>query len=95
MYKGIIAVSFFKKEDYPEILRISEDADNMFETWEEWHKSARQHTRNMESQGMKVVDILVIPTELFIYCKENELPINGKARAQYANEKSDMLKWRK
>lgn len=49
----------------------------------------------MKAEGYEVVNILVTPTELFIYCKENGIPINGTARAQYLSHKDALMKWRK
>ena len=45
MDSKILSISNYKKEDYPEIIRISEDGNDMFATWEEWDKSSAQHIK--------------------------------------------------
>lgn len=92
---SVVGFSKYNKEDYPEILRMSEDADEMFDTWEEWKESSENGAKQMKDQGYKVVEVLITPTELLIFCKENGLAINGGARSQYTSNKTGALKWRK
>lgn len=83
----LFGIGAYEKEDYEEILKISEDKDQMDETWEEWKSNKDRTKLELEKYGMKVVDIIVKPMELMKYCRERGLSINGKSRSRYVTEK--------
>ncbi len=82
---AIIGIGEYLKKDYPEILSISEDRDNMDDSWEKWKANKNEAIKNFKKMGMKTIDIIVVPKELVKYCRENGLPINGKSRASYVS----------
>lgn len=86
-----IGIGIYRKKDYGEILRISEDRDNMDDTWEEFIASRNKTKAHFRSTGMATVDILVKPKELVHYCRAKGLPINGNTRAQFIQEKTQEL----
>lgn len=86
-----IGVGDYRKEDYQEIYRLSEDKDNMEETWEEWKANKNRAIKNLQKMGLKTIDIIVTPKELVKYCREKGLKINGKSRANFISFKVMML----
>lgn len=82
-----IGVGEYRKEDYQEIYKLSEDKDNMDPTWEEWKKSKSDALKKFKKVGIKTIDIIVLPHELVKYCRENGLKINGKSRAGFIKDK--------
>ena len=82
-----IGIGEYRKEDYQEILRISEDKENMEETWEEWKANKNRTIKNFHNMGLKTIDIIVTPKELVKYCREKGLKINGKSRANFISFK--------
>ncbi len=86
-----IGIGEYRKKDYKEILRVSEDRDNMDESWKEWKTSKNRAIKNFQKMGMKTIDIIVTPEELVKYCRENGLKINGESRADFISYKLTML----
>jgi len=82
-----LGIGEYRKKDYQEILNISEDKDNMDETWEEWKANKRKAILRFEQMGFKAVDIIVTPKELVKFCRKNGLPINGKSRSEFVTFK--------
>ena len=88
---AITGIGVYRKEDYPEILRLSEDRDNMDQTWEEWEKSKSKAMTNFKNMGLKTMNITVSPIELVNYCRTKGLPINGQSRSQFISFKASLL----
>ena len=86
-----IGVGEYRKEDYQEIFRISEDKDNMEDTWKKWKTNKNRTIKKLQNMGLKTIDIIVKPKELVNYCQENGLRINGKSRAQFISYKAMKL----
>ncbi len=81
-YKTALAV--YTPEEYAKIRALSEDADSMEETWEEWHQGANEAKVQAALQGIQCVEIAIDANGLVKYCLENNLAINSEARAGYA-----------
>ena len=80
---AITGMGEYLPEDYDEILRISIDKENFYDTWEDWKKNKERAKKQMEAGGLKVIDIIVRPEELVKYCRKNGLEINGQSRSQF------------
>ena len=87
----IYGIGVYRKEDYPEILRLSEDRDKLDQTWEDWKKNKDKAVANFRKLGITMVDILGPPLELVKYCREKGLAINGKSRAAFVTSKVEKL----
>jgi hypothetical protein len=84
-----MAVATYRKKDYPEILKISEDRDTMDPTWEVWRESKESTVKMLHDMGVVTVEVLIRPAELVRYCREHRMVVNGQARAALAREKGD------
>ncbi|MEL7222570.1 MAG: hypothetical protein AAGJ93_14705 [Bacteroidota bacterium] len=85
--ESIIGVGEYRKQDYQEILRLSDDRENMDETWEAWKANKNKGLKNFHQMGLKTIDIMVYPRELVKYCREKGLRINGESRANFISFK--------
>ncbi len=86
-----VGIGIYRKEDYQEILKLSEDRHNMDLTWKEWNENKKKGAKNFLKLGVKTIDILVTPKELVEYCRKNGLPINGETRAEFVSYKVGLL----
>jgi len=86
-----IGIGEYRKKDYQEILKLSEDRQDMNATWEAWKKKRAEAINNFKKLGITTIDILVTPEELVNYCREKGLKINGAARAEYVRYKVTQL----
>ncbi len=93
-YLGI-GVAVYRKEDYQEILRLSEDSERMDQSWEEWSQSKKKWERNAIKMGIKGIDIIVLPRELVDFCRSRGLRITGESRAQFTSYKFKKLSTKK
>ena len=80
-------LAWFKEEDWPRLLEISEDREALEDTHSEWLKGAEKAIKNFKKQGIKVQKVPVTPNELLIWCNEKKIPVNGEARSKFAAHK--------
>ena len=80
----VFGLAWFKKEDWPRLLEISEGRDSLEETHAEWLKEAEKVIKNFKKQGLKIKKVPVTPNKLLIWCNDQGIPINGEARSRFA-----------
>ena len=86
-----IGIGHYRKEDYLEILNISEDKEDMDPTWEIWNDSKNKLLKNFHKMGVHPVKIIVTPKALVKYCRERGLKINGKSRTDFISHETKRL----
>jgi hypothetical protein len=59
----------------------------MHDSWEDWYKRYTKLKMNFIAKGFQVRDITVNILELKKYCWERNIPMDGKARSQFVQEK--------
>lgn len=84
--KEILGIGEYRKEDYPEILLISDDRDILDQTWEEWKNRKKEVVKQLRNSYTTIVDVVVYPKELEKYYKENGLLINRSSRAEFVTD---------
>ena len=85
---NVIGIGTYLKEDYDEILSISDDRDTLDQTWEDWKSNKERTKKRLESKGLKLADILVHPKKLVKFCRARGLKINGNSRSRFVSEKA-------
>ncbi len=88
--RQISNVGFFWYRDaqqYAHFLSIYEDRDTMHDTYALWHKQALRAVKQYERRGFITHRVYSTPEELMAWCQANGLPLNGKSRSSFANEK--------
>lgn len=51
----IFGISEYRKEDYEEIYKLSEDKEDMEETWEEWKLNKTKAKNDFHKMGIKAI----------------------------------------
>ncbi len=87
----VFAVAWYRKEQWDDLLRVSEDRDKLEATYEEWLIEGRKILKRLRRAGMEVRTVDVDVENLVRWCQERELRINGQSRASYAAEKLEKL----
>ncbi|MDP2937394.1 MAG: hypothetical protein Q8O86_12985 [Dehalococcoidia bacterium] len=82
----VFAVAWYRKEEWDDLLKVSEDRDDLEATYEEWLVEGQKFLKRLRSAGMEARKVDVDVRELVRYCKEQGLPVNGESRANYAAE---------
>ncbi|WP_029407837.1 hypothetical protein [Thiomicrorhabdus sp. Milos-T2] len=80
----ILGLCWFQPEQWARLLEISEDAEQLEDTYEEWKKRANKAIQDFHSSGKKIQKVKIDLEELLSWCNEKGISVNGGARAQYA-----------
>ena len=70
-------------KDYPEISTIVDDKEVFHDTWEQWHNRYQASKKQLESQGLKINDVVINIDDLIRFCFQNGIKNDGKARSQF------------
>ena len=81
-------IPWYRREDYPRILAVMEDAHLLPATWEEWFKNAKQIRDNLRRPGMIVEQVAIDPDSFATWGGARGLHINAQARTAFANEET-------
>lgn len=79
-----IGVCWFQPEQWDRLVEISEDREKLDDSYEDWRRNASRAIAEIESQGKKVAKVKVDLDDLLLWCEENNLPVIGSSRANYA-----------
>lgn len=82
---GAVGLIWYRPQDYPRILEVMEDADDLPATYGEWYEKTRDIERYLKRNGYFVVRTLLDPEAFPGWCRSRGLKVNAKARAEFAN----------
>jgi len=80
----VFGLAWFSKDDWPRLLEISEDRENLEETYEEWHLNAERAINDLKKNGVHIKKVNANPDEILIWCNKQGIPVNGDGRARFA-----------
>lgn len=87
-----IGVGWYRQEQWSLLREQSEDAEQLENTHFEWVINANESIKDIESTGHSIVKIDIDINELIEWCRKENLPVNGKSRAQFISLKTKELK---
>lgn len=79
------AVAWYKPNQWQRLREISEDRDELEETYVKWQIIAEKALKDFAARGLPVTKATVDTEELLRWCNERGLKINGESRSQYAS----------
>ena len=77
-----VAIAWYRREDYPIILDLMEDASTFPATYDGWLKRAQHVLLNAESSGSEVIRVTIDPGSFSAWCVRAEQKPNALARAR-------------
>ncbi len=80
-----IGMVWYAREDYPRVLEIMEDAEDLQSTWDEWLKDAERVEQRLRREGHKVVRLRLLPDAFVGWCRSEGRTPNGSARSHWAS----------
>ena len=83
----VVGVAWFRKEEWPKLLEVSTDRDELEKTHEEWLEFALASIIDLKAKGLRVEKVDVGVEELVAWCQARGVPVDGKARADFASFK--------
>jgi hypothetical protein len=80
----VVGMAWFRKEDWPKLLEVSADPDQLEKTHQEWLEFALASIIDLRAKGLRVEKVDVGVDELVAWCQARGVPVDGKARADFA-----------
>ena len=81
-----LGIAWFRLEQWSRLLEISEDREDLEETFAEWESLAEEKLRDLRAQGLDAEKVTIDLEELLAWCKSRGLSVDGRARSQYVAE---------
>ncbi|HXV79957.1 MAG TPA: hypothetical protein VEG60_08760 [Candidatus Binatia bacterium] len=81
-----LGIAWFRPEQWSRLLEISEDSEDLEETFAEWESLAEEKLRDLRAQGQDAEKVTIDVEELLVWCKRMGLSVNASARSHYVAE---------
>jgi hypothetical protein len=79
----VVGVAWFDRKQWNRLTEAVADRNELDGSYEQWQQSALDAVQMIERQGQKIEKVHIEVESLVSWCKENELPVNAKSRAEY------------
>jgi hypothetical protein len=79
-----VGIAWARKEDYPALLSIFEDADDLPPTWERFIERAEKMEQSYKDQGYIVERVYMDPETFSDWCHTHGVGINSQGRMRFA-----------
>ena len=84
--KPVAGVGWYSASQWRQLREAAADPERLEKTYQEWLVVAEQACQKMEASGITIAKVPVDVQKLINWCRKENLPIDGKARAQYVVE---------
>jgi hypothetical protein len=85
--KMITGVAWYRPEQWARLREISEDVENLDDTYEEWRQKAEQALREGIPADVTVEKVDIDVEEVLAWCNVLGLPMNAQSRARYVSDR--------
>jgi hypothetical protein len=82
----IVAVPWYRREDYARIREIMEDADSLAPSYDHWLTAAENNEAEARRVGVQVVRVPVDPETFTRWCVDRGSARTRTARVEFVNE---------
>jgi hypothetical protein len=82
------AFAWYTEEDCLRLRSLMADAEDMHDTFAEWHESAQAVVETVLAQGLTIRRVYITDA-FFTWCKDKKLRADGKARSQFTSEQAE------
>jgi hypothetical protein len=80
-------VAWYRRDQWPLLKSASADAEDLEETYDEWLEYAERHFKDIWDAGINLHKVDVDVEDLIGWCREQNRPLDGSARAAYVIKK--------
>jgi len=88
---NILGIAWYRREEWPHLLEIATDRDELEDTYEEWLHNAETRFHEMAEAGINAMKVYINVDELQDWCIVQSRPLDGSARAVFTAEKLRQL----
>ena len=83
----VTGVAWYRPEQWQRLRDVSEDVDNLEETYDAWLQTAERMLRDGIPAGVVVEKIDIDVEEVLAWCNERGLPMNAQSRTRFVAER--------
>ena len=76
-------MAFYQPEDWNRLRSIVDDKEVFHDAWEQWHKQYLTTKKQLQSEGLKVNEVVVDIDELIRFCFLKGIKNTGQARSLF------------
>ena len=76
-------VCWYQPEQWDRLKEISEDREELEDTYNEWRRNASKAIAELGAQGQKIKKVKIDLEALLYWCNGQDRPVNGKSRSEY------------
>jgi hypothetical protein len=77
-------VAWYDRDQWQYLRDVAADPEVLEQSYDEWVAMAETAIRELEASGMIIERVSVNTTDLVAWCREQNRPIDGSARAEFA-----------
>ena len=85
--KMVTGVAWYRPEQWARLREISEDVENLDDTYEEWRQKAEQVLRDSVPPDVILEKVDIDVEEVLAWCNVLGLPMNGQSRSRYVSDR--------
>ena len=82
-----VGMAWYRPEQWVRLRQISDDVNDLEETYEEWLSIATQKLAELQALGMEIEKVEIDINELQAYCNNQAAPVNAKSRAEFVTDR--------
>jgi len=82
----LVGVAWYRKEDYETLLGMFTDSEVLPETFEAWHKKAKELMDDLDRAGQAYQKVYIDPKTFPDWCALQGLNMDAKARARFVTD---------
>ncbi len=82
----VTVLAWYSKEQWKLLKRRAADAHLLDETYDEWLEEMNRLLRRLKQEGNATVKCFVDIAEVELWCQNENLPLDAKARSRYVAE---------
>lgn len=86
-----IGVAWYRPEQWEVLRNVSVDRDKLEETYAEWLVEAERVVKQLQQRGLRVMKVDLEISDLMLWCESQRIPLDAKARSNYAAFKVQQL----
>jgi hypothetical protein len=79
-----IGFPWYRREVYQDLRQLFVDGDRLPAAYDQWLQTAQSGASQIEAQGGKIVKVYVDPRHFNYWCQKRQLPMDFRARQQFA-----------
>jgi hypothetical protein len=81
----VVGIAWYDSTQWTKLKQIAADTEQLDDTHEEWQRNAERTERQLAADGMAVRRVPIDVDALVAWCRAQNKPVDGAARAEYTS----------